>query len=124
MPKKEISLVVIGRTIFASTIDKAEQVLMRHGIESDECAEVLRAVGYTLLAAELYPNGFYDPMAERGWQKFGDTKESELKIFVRGCIWRQDIDRTERVLEDNGVDDASETLREIGLALFDIDLYA
>lgn len=36
-------------------IKKAEQVLIDNGIEPDEAATVLQAIGYTLLEEELYP---------------------------------------------------------------------
>lgn len=38
-------------------IRRAEQVLSDNGVEPDECRTVLQAIGYTLLDAELYPDG-------------------------------------------------------------------
>ena len=38
-----------------SDIRKAEQVLIDNGIEADEAAVVLQAIGYVLLNTELYP---------------------------------------------------------------------
>lgn len=38
-------------------IRRAEQVLSDNGVEPDECQTVLQAIGYTLLDAELYPDG-------------------------------------------------------------------
>lgn len=36
-------------------IAKAEQILIDNGIEPDEAATVLQAIGYVLLDQELYP---------------------------------------------------------------------
>ena len=43
-------------SIPADNIKKAEEVLADNGIEEDETSEVLQAIGYTLLDAELYPD--------------------------------------------------------------------
>jgi len=42
---------------FVDQIDvaRAEKVLIDNGIEADEAAIVLQAIGYTLLNTELYP---------------------------------------------------------------------
>lgn len=37
-------------------IRKAEQILIDNGIEDDEAATVLQAIGYALLDTELYPD--------------------------------------------------------------------
>lgn len=37
-----------------SKIKKAEQILIDNGIEADEAAVVLQAIGYALLDTELY----------------------------------------------------------------------
>lgn len=37
-------------------IRKAEQILIDNGIEDDEAAVVLQAIGYALLDTELYPD--------------------------------------------------------------------
>ena len=42
-------------------IKKAEQVLKDNGIEDDETACVLQAIGYALLGVELYPNELDSP---------------------------------------------------------------
>jgi len=42
---------------FAKRVAAAEQILIDNGIEKDEAATVLQAIGYALLDAELYPEG-------------------------------------------------------------------
>ena len=42
--------------ILNTSIKKAEQILVDNGIEQDEAATVLQALGYALLDKELYPN--------------------------------------------------------------------
>lgn len=42
-------------TITQECISAAEQVLVDNGIDSDEAATVLQAIGYVLLDVELYP---------------------------------------------------------------------
>lgn len=41
--------------IDSNTIERAERVLADNGIDPDECATVLQAIGYVLLDKELYP---------------------------------------------------------------------
>lgn len=54
---KERFPVSLGKTagILNTSIKKAEQVLVDNGIEQDEAATVLQALGYALLDKELYP---------------------------------------------------------------------
>lgn len=43
------------RFVSLNKIKEAEQVLIDNGIEKDEAATVLQAIGYVLLDTELYP---------------------------------------------------------------------
>ena len=45
----------INTTITTDNILKATKVLTDHGIPADKACEVLKEIGYTLLAAELFP---------------------------------------------------------------------
>ena len=45
---------LMNKVIFEEHIEKAEQVLIDNGIDEDEAAIVLQAIGYVLLDAELY----------------------------------------------------------------------
>ena len=46
---------ILDATINQKNIESAEQVLIDNGIDPDEAATVLQAIGYTLLDVELYP---------------------------------------------------------------------
>lgn len=47
------SIKVNGRKIYRYDVQKAMQVLIDNGIEKDEAATVIQAVGYALLGIEL-----------------------------------------------------------------------
>lgn len=48
-------MIQITKTITKGDIERAEKVLSDNGIETDEVATVLQAIGYVLLDTELYP---------------------------------------------------------------------
>lgn len=48
-------MIQIRKTITKGDIERAEKVLFDNGIETDEVATVLQAIGYVLLDTELYP---------------------------------------------------------------------
>ena len=48
-------MIQITKTITKRDIERAEKVLSDNGIETDEVATVLQAIGYVLLDTELYP---------------------------------------------------------------------
>lgn len=54
---RDTSRIQLITDITPEHIRRAEQVLSDNGIEPDECRTVLQAIGYTLLDAELYPDG-------------------------------------------------------------------
>ena len=64
-----------------SNIAKAEQVLIDNGIEKDEAATVLQAVGYVLLDEELYPKGI-KKRPNRNMMEFICTGCSMLAVFL------------------------------------------
>lgn len=48
-------MIQITKTITKGDIRRAEKVLSDNGIQADEVAVVLQAIGYVLLDTELYP---------------------------------------------------------------------
>ena len=48
-------LKLISTNVDTEKLRRAEQVLVDNGIDADEAATVLQAIGYTLLDTELYP---------------------------------------------------------------------
>lgn len=46
---------ILDANINQKNIESAEQVLVDNGIDCDEAATVLQAIGYALLDVELYP---------------------------------------------------------------------
>ena len=50
----------IRKDIDSYDIECAERVLIDNGVDRDEAATVLQAIGYVLLDAELYPDNDED----------------------------------------------------------------
>lgn len=48
-------MIKVTKTITKEDLKKSEEVLVDNGIDKDEAAVVLQALGYTLLNTELYP---------------------------------------------------------------------
>lgn len=55
MSLNENDTITVCTTITKADIDNALKVLCDNGIDEDEAATVLQAIGYTLIDTELFP---------------------------------------------------------------------